>query len=94
MLRTDADPTIPQILNGTVVQDTICNFQEVLSVTDSTLAMTTLSSRAFTTVLGNASNVNGWLDWLSNNLNVDAMNTVGLDGAAVLAQVKNDTGST
>jgi len=53
----------------------------------------TWASRAFTTVIENISNVEGWLTWLSQNLDIDAMNAVGLDGAAVLTQVTKDAAS-
>ncbi|TKA78871.1 hypothetical protein B0A55_03803 [Friedmanniomyces simplex] len=81
------------LLNGTLVEETICNITQPLSVDSSIAALRTWSSKAFITVIENISNVSGWLAWLSNNLDVDAMNSVGLDGATVLAQVTQDAAS-
>jgi len=79
-----------QLLNGTLVEETICNVTLPLTVNQSIVALKTWSSLAFITVIENVSNVSGWLEWLANNLDVDAMNAVGLDGPAVLSQVLQD----
>ncbi|KAK1087713.1 hypothetical protein LTR33_000911 [Friedmanniomyces endolithicus] len=78
------------LLNATLVEETICNVTLPLTVDQSISALKTWSSLAFITVIENVSNVSGWLDWLANNLDVDAMNAVGLDGPAVLSQVAQD----
>ncbi|KAK4955036.1 hypothetical protein LTR10_007228 [Elasticomyces elasticus] len=78
------------LLNGTLVEKTVCDLKGPLSIDDSIAGLRTWSSRAFAIVIENISNVSGWMDWLSKNLDEDAMNSVGLDGAAVLTQVKAD----
>ena len=78
------------MLNGTLVEETICNVTLPLTADQSIAALKTWSSLAFTTVIENISNISGWLEWLANNLDIDAMNAVGLDGPAVLSQVSQD----
>ncbi|KAK1810175.1 hypothetical protein LTR12_015444 [Friedmanniomyces endolithicus] len=78
------------LLNGTLVEETICNVTLPLTVDQSIAALKTWSSLAFITVIENVSNVSGWLEWRANNLDVGAMNAVGLDGPAVLSQVLQD----
>lgn len=78
------------MLNGTLVQSTICDVKEPMTTDEGIAAIRTWSSRIFTTVVENVSNVDGWLAWLCDNLDADAMETVGLDGQAVHTQVCSD----
>jgi len=78
------------MLNGTLVQSTICEVTEPMSTDAGVSAIKTWSSRIFTTVVENVSNVSGWLTWLCDNLDEDAMESVGLDGQAVHKQVCSD----
>ncbi|KAK5119210.1 hypothetical protein LTR85_007824 [Meristemomyces frigidus] len=78
------------MLNGTLVQSTICNVQAPISTEDGIATIRTWTSRIFITVVENVSNVDGWLSWLCENLDTDAMEAVGLDGQAVHTQVCND----
>lgn len=70
-------------LNGTLVQETICNIKAPLSTDTATSLLKTWSSRVFATIIRNASNVGGWHARLCGNLDPKAMEAVGLDGQAV-----------
>ncbi|KAK6393085.1 hypothetical protein LTR65_002776 [Meristemomyces frigidus] len=78
------------MLNGTLVQSTICDVKEPMTSDEGIAAIRTWSSRIFCTVVENVSNVSGWLPWLCANLDADAMEAVGLDGQAVHTQVCSD----
>ena len=82
-----------QKLNGTLVQETICEAAATntpISVESAGADLRTWSSRAFITVIENISTANDWLSWLASNVDVDALATVGLDGQAVLTQLIKD----
>ncbi|KAK5137143.1 hypothetical protein LTR08_000648 [Meristemomyces frigidus] len=75
------------MLNGTLVESTICNVKAPMSTNAAVSAIRTWMSRTFIIVVENASNVSGWLNWLCENLDAEAMEEVGLDGKAVYTRV-------
>lgn len=70
-------------LNGKLVESTICNITQPLSVDAVVSAIGTWSSNIFTTILANAGTGREYLPFVCENVDVDAMNSVGLDGSAV-----------
>lgn len=81
------------LLNGARVASTICGVKEPMSTDDGFSAIKTWSTKIFLTIIENASNVSGWLPWLCDNLDADALGAVGLNGQAVHTQVCSDAKS-
>ncbi|KAK5114536.1 hypothetical protein LTR62_002471 [Meristemomyces frigidus] len=77
------------LLNGTLVQSTLCNITQPLNVEDARATFKTLSTTAFTTVISATSNIGGYTSWLLDNLDVESMNRVGLAGEAVVFQIQD-----
>lgn len=73
--------------NLEIVKSTLCGIKAPLSANDASAAIQKYSTCAFTTILLNASGVIGWKKWFCTELDVSAMNAVGLDGQAVKDQV-------
>jgi len=73
--------------NLDVVKSTLCGIKTPLSANDASATIQKYSTCAFSTILINASGVDGWKKWFCTNLDVPAMNAVGLDGQAVMEQV-------
>jgi len=78
------------LLNGTLVESTLCGLTEVLTADVGAAAIRTWTTRMFITVLENVSNVGGWLERLCGSLDVAGLESVGLDGLAVQTQVCAD----
>ncbi|RMY31859.1 hypothetical protein D0866_07006 [Hortaea werneckii] len=81
------------MLNGTLVEESICEVKTPMSPKAAKTHLRQWMSKAFSTIVGNASNVDGWHSWLCEHLNADSMEAVGLDGEAVRAQICNDATS-
>ncbi|KAI6861140.1 hypothetical protein KC343_g12666 [Hortaea werneckii] len=78
------------MLNGTLVEETICDVKRPTSFQDAKTHLRDWMSKTFSTIVGYASNVDGWHAWLCEHLDADSMEAVGLDGEAVAAQFCND----
>ncbi|GAB1734741.1 hypothetical protein NU195Hw_Modified_650t1 [Hortaea werneckii] len=78
------------MLNGTLVEETICDVKRPMSSEDAKTHLREWMSKAFSTIIGYASNVDGWHGWLCEHLDVESMEAVGLDGRAISAQVCNE----
>ncbi|KAI7537520.1 hypothetical protein KC331_g10879 [Hortaea werneckii] len=82
------------MLNGTLVEEVICDVKTPMSPEGAETHFREGMSKAFSTIVGNASNVDGWRAWLCEHLDADSMEAVGLDGEAISAQVCSDAAST
>ena len=78
------------LLNGALVASTICNTTVPLTVAQSTEAIRTWASKAFAIAIAGSSNVSGWMSWLCTNLDAESLNSVGLDGKAISADICGD----
>jgi len=78
------------MFNGTLVESTICDVRAPMSANAGAVAIRTFTTHMFVTVLESISSVGGWLDWLCANLDVEELETVGLDGKYVHNQVCAD----
>lgn len=67
-------------LSTNCVKDTICGVTKPLTADQGRQALQEWTTRAFLAVVQNMSNAPGYGDWLCQNLDVDAMCAVGLDG--------------
>lgn len=81
------------MLNGTLVEEVICEVKTLMSPEVAETLLREWMSKAFSTIVGNASNVDGWRSWLCEHLDPDSMDSIGLDGDAVAAHVCNDAAS-
>lgn len=79
-----------EMLNGTLMQSTLCEIREPLSVDEALSKILSWTSRLFITVLENIGDVGGWLGWLCKHLDVEGMNSVGLIGWGSKEQVCED----
>lgn len=81
-----------EMLNGTLVQSTLCSYPKPHKLGWYAYQILALSSRLFTTVLENIGNVDSdeWLNWLCTHLSEEGMNNVGLYGAGVSQQICED----
>lgn len=77
-------------LNPSLVQDTLCSFQQPICADEGKAAIMEWTSKAFIIAMENISNVPGWLGFLCNQLDVNEMNAVGLDGSLVKQSVCQD----
>ncbi|GAB1735278.1 hypothetical protein NU219Hw_g2919t1 [Hortaea werneckii] len=75
------------MLNGTLVEEIICEVETPMSLEIAKAHLRQWMSKAFSTIVGNASNVDGWRAWLCEHLDEDSMEAVGLDGEAVASQI-------
>lgn len=80
-------------LNGTLVESILCSYKTPLDVNQVRSRVLSWTSRLYITVLENIGNVDGWLDWLCEHLDVEGMNGVGLIGWGSKQQVCNDAKS-
>lgn len=84
-------PTLnKQQLNGTAVVNTLCENTEPLSTQQAKALVQMWNTRYYITQLETISNVKGWLPWLCDNVDVDMMYAVGLNGDFVQQQVCTD----
>lgn len=74
-------------LDPATVEWEICSLRAVPKVAETRAAIKELTSQQFLTVVQNMSNVDGWNEWLCKQLDQNAMNGLGLDGAKIKAQV-------
>lgn len=74
-------------LDPATVATQICSFEAVPQVAETQISIMQLTSQQFVTVVENMSDVSGWNSWLCQELDEDAMDDLGLDGAWVKAQV-------
>ncbi|KAI7233948.1 hypothetical protein KC330_g5093 [Hortaea werneckii] len=81
------------MLNGTLVEESICEVKTPMSPKAAKTHLREWMSKAFSTIVGNASNVDGWRAWLCEHLDADSTEAIGLDGEAVAAQICNDAAS-
>ncbi|RMY62003.1 hypothetical protein D0864_12852 [Hortaea werneckii] len=81
------------MLNGTLVEETICDVRTPMSSEVAKTRLREWMSKAFSTIVEYASNVDGWHAWLCEHLDVESMEAVGLDGEAISAQVCKDAAS-
>ncbi len=77
-------------LNGSLVESILCKFTAPIAGPEAKSTLVTWMSRYYITVLENASKVEGWLDWLCQNVDVEKMNAAALDGDAVKYQICAD----
>ena len=78
-------------LNGSLVQSTLCKYTEPISIAQAKSSLAAWLSRYFTTVIESISNTNNWLDWLCKHLDVDGMDSAGLNGVGIQQQVCSDS---
>ncbi|KAI6900987.1 hypothetical protein KC316_g10453 [Hortaea werneckii] len=81
------------MLNGTLVEEVLCDVKTPMSPEGAKTHFREWMSKAFSAIVGNASNVDGWHYWLCEHLEADSMEAVGLDGEAISAQVCSDAAS-
>ncbi|RMY88710.1 hypothetical protein D0861_04664 [Hortaea werneckii] len=81
------------MLNGTLVEETICDVKTPMSSENAKAHLRESMSKAFSTIVRYASNVDGWHAWLCEHLDVESMEPVGLDGEAISAQVCKNAAS-
>ncbi|RMZ20411.1 hypothetical protein D0859_15588 [Hortaea werneckii] len=81
------------MLNGTLVEEIICDVKTPMSSENAKTHLRESMSKAFSTIVRYASNVDGWHAWLCEHLDVEFMEAVGLDGEAISAQVCKNAAS-
>ena len=77
-------------LNGTQVVRALCSVTDPITVVKAKYILRTWMTAYYITVLENASNVDGWLQWLCKNVDVAMMDAVGLTGVTVQQQFCTD----
>ena len=80
-----------EMLNGTLVESTLCNITTILSIQESKGRVFEWSTRLFITIIESISNVGGYLDWLCSHLDAHRMQSVGLLGPGAVGQVCLDS---
>ena len=78
-------------LNGDLVQSTLCQITQPMSTSEGRHMLKSWTMRYFITVLESISDVDGWLDWLCNNLDPLKVDLTGMDGYSVQMQVCMDS---
>lgn len=81
-----------ELLDGKAISGAICSLEKPIPVDEGLNVLVTWTTRTFITIVENISDGEGWLKWLCENVDVQKMNGVGLDGEAVFQQICSDSG--